>query len=79
MGIRTEELQDGLIIHGSNSLRGACCESHGDHRMAMAFTVAGLRAGEESSVLDTACIRTSFPGFVQTLEQLFPGFVELQA
>lgn len=78
MGIRTEELQDGLIIHGGNSLRGACCESHGDHRMAMAFTVAALRAGEESSVLDTACIRTSFPGFIQMLEQLIPGFVELQ-
>ncbi|MFQ5989836.1 MAG: 3-phosphoshikimate 1-carboxyvinyltransferase [Candidatus Methylomirabilales bacterium] len=76
MEVRTEELQDGLIIHGRNSLQGAPCESHGDHRMAMAFTVAGLRAGEESSVLDTACIRTSFPGFIQTLQQLIPGFVE---
>jgi 3-phosphoshikimate 1-carboxyvinyltransferase len=76
MGVRTEEIEDGLIIHGCGSLRGASCESHGDHRMAMAFTVAGLRADNETTVLNTACIQTSFPGFVQTLQDLFPGSVE---
>ncbi|MFQ5803038.1 MAG: 3-phosphoshikimate 1-carboxyvinyltransferase [Candidatus Methylomirabilales bacterium] len=76
MEVRTEEIEDGLIIHGCESLRGASCESHGDHRMAMAFTVAGLRADKETSILGTACIQTSFPGFVQTLQDLFPGSVE---
>ncbi len=76
MGVRTEEIEDGLIIHGCGSLRGASYESRGDHRMAMAFTVAGLRADNETTVLDTACIQTSFPGFVQTLQDLFPGSVE---
>jgi 5-enolpyruvylshikimate-3-phosphate synthase len=47
--------------------------------MAMAFTVAGLRADKETTVLDTACIQTSFPGFVQTLQDFFPGSVEQKA
>jgi 5-enolpyruvylshikimate-3-phosphate synthase len=42
----------------------------------MALTVAGLQAEGETIVLDTACIRTSFPGFVETLERLFPDALE---
>ena len=75
METRTEELEDGLIIHGGGTLRGASCESHGDHRMGMAFTVAGLKADKETTILDTACIQTSFPAFVQTLQHFFPGAV----
>ncbi len=76
MGVRTEELKDGLIIHGVHGLRGACCQSLGDHRVAMALTVAGLRAGGETTVIDTACISTSFPGFVEILQSLFPDSLE---
>ena len=76
MGVRTEELPDGLIIHGGHGLRGAGCGSYGDHRVAMALTVAGLRADGETTVLDTGCIRTSFPGFVETLQQFVPDSVE---
>lgn len=76
MEIRVEELEDGLVIYGRGRLRGASCDSHGDHRMGMALTVAGLRADTETTVLDTACIQTSFPGFVQTLQHLLPGAVE---
>lgn len=76
MGVRMEELQDGLIIHGSHGLRGGCCQSHGDHRVAMALTVAALRASGETTVLDTACISTSFPGFVETLQGLLPDTLE---
>ncbi|MFQ5882672.1 MAG: 3-phosphoshikimate 1-carboxyvinyltransferase [Candidatus Methylomirabilales bacterium] len=79
MGIATEELQDGLIIHGGISLQGACCESYGDHRMAMALTVAGLRADGETTVLDTACIQTSFPGFVEIFQDLLPGTLRREA
>jgi len=42
----------------------------------MALIVAGLQADGETTVLDTACIRTSFPGFVETLEHLFPNALE---
>jgi len=77
MAIRTEELDDGLVIHGGGTLRGTSCESHGDHRVGMAFTVAGLRADQETTISDTACIQTSFPTFVQTLQDLIPGAVEL--
>ncbi len=76
MGVRTEELPDGLIIHGGRRLQRARCEGHGDHRVAMALTVAGLQAEGQTIVRDTACIRTSFPGFVETLEHLFPNVLE---
>jgi len=76
MGVRTEELPDGLIIHGGRRLQGARCEGHGDHRVAMALTVAGLQAEGQTIVRDTACIRTSFPGFVETLDHLFPNVLE---
>jgi 3-phosphoshikimate 1-carboxyvinyltransferase len=71
MGVHTEELGDGLIIHGGQGLRGAPCQSYGDHRVAMALTVAGLRAEGETTISDAGCIRTSFPGFVE----VFQGFV----
>ena len=45
-------------------------ESGGDHRMAMALCVAGLVAEGETIVEDTECIRTSYPGFVETLNAL---------
>lgn len=76
MKIATEELQDGLMIHGGRELRGARCNSYGDHRMAMALTIAGLKASGETTVSDTACIRTSFPGFIEKLQALFPGAVK---
>lgn len=76
MAIRTEELDDGLVIHGGGTLRGASCDSHGDHRVGMAFTVAGLRGDQETTISDTACIQTSFPAFLQTLQDLIPGAVE---
>lgn len=76
MGVDTEELEDGLVIHGSHGLRAARCESYGDHRVAMAMTVAGLKADGETTILDAGCIRTSFPGFVEGLQRLIPGAVE---
>jgi 3-phosphoshikimate 1-carboxyvinyltransferase len=76
MGGRTEELPDGLIIHGGSRLQGARCESHGDHRVAMALIVAGFQADGETTVLDTGCIGTSYPNFVETTERLFPNLLE---
>ncbi len=73
MGAQVEERPDGLAIAGGATLRGARVESGGDHRIAMALTVAGLAARGETIVEDTACIATSFPDFVETLNGIAGG------
>jgi 3-phosphoshikimate 1-carboxyvinyltransferase len=70
MGVEVVELPDGLEIRGGKRLRGAVVQSGGDHRMAMALCVAGLVADGPTIVEDTDCIATSFPGFVQILNEL---------
>ncbi|RJQ42752.1 MAG: 3-phosphoshikimate 1-carboxyvinyltransferase [Nitrospiraceae bacterium] len=70
MGISVEELEDGLIIEGRERLKPATIQSCGDHRIAMSMAIAGLRADGETTVLDTDCIKTSFPGFMELLETL---------
>ena len=62
LGIRVDETPDGAAIHGGQ-LRGGNIDSHGDHRIAMAFTVAAQRAGGEVRIGDIANVATSFPGF----------------
>jgi 3-phosphoshikimate 1-carboxyvinyltransferase len=73
MGVRIEERGDGMAIPGGQRFRGARVASGGDHRMAMALAVAGLVADGETVVEDTACIQTSFPTFVATLNALAGG------
>jgi len=70
MGARVAERPDGLDIEGGVRLRGATVGSGGDHRMAMALVVAGLIAEGETVVEDTACINTSYPGFVAAVNSL---------
>jgi 3-phosphoshikimate 1-carboxyvinyltransferase len=70
MGARVAERPDGLVIEGGGPLRGARVASGGDHRIAMALTVAGLVAEGETVVEDTACVATSFPSFAATLAAL---------
>ncbi len=70
MGARVEEFNDGLVISGGKPLRGARLPSYGDHRIAMAFAVAGLFAEGETVIEDIECIETSYPGFAATLEQI---------
>ena len=79
MGARLEERPDGLLIAGGARLSGACVSSGGDHRIAMALTVAGLVARGETVVEDTACIATSFPEFAETLNRLAPGVVTVES
>jgi 3-phosphoshikimate 1-carboxyvinyltransferase len=69
MGAQVIELTDGLEIHGRASLRGARVASFGDHRIAMAFAVAGLFAEGETVVQDVECVRESYPGFEAALEE----------
>jgi len=65
-----EELPDGLLIRGGRPLRGAVCRSHGDHRIAMALTVAGLLARGRTVVKDAGCAAVSFPRFYDVLNSL---------
>ncbi len=70
MGARIEERPDGMVIEGGVRLTGAAVSSGGDHRMAMALTVAGLVADGETVIDDVACVATSFPAFAETLNAL---------
>jgi 3-phosphoshikimate 1-carboxyvinyltransferase len=67
MGVEVVELEDGLEIYGGSPLIGARLKSFGDHRIAMAFAIAGMFAEGNTIIEDTACIATSYPGFEQRL------------
>jgi 3-phosphoshikimate 1-carboxyvinyltransferase len=78
MGVQVDEYQDGMEITGGAKLRGADLISYGDHRIAMAFAIAGLFAEGITTISDTDCIATSYPGFEKHLAQFldaprFPG------
>jgi len=70
LGARVEELPDGLAIDGVQSLSGAHCRSHGDHRLAMALGVAGLLARGETVVEEMEAAEVSYPGFWSDLTRL---------
>jgi 3-phosphoshikimate 1-carboxyvinyltransferase len=63
VGVRNEVLPDGLRIEGG-PIGGGAVDSHGDHRIAMSFAIASLRAAAPIEIRDVANVATSFPGFV---------------
>lgn len=65
LGVENQLLDDGLWIRGGSGLGGGVIESHGDHRIAMAFAVAGLAARAAIEIRDVANVATSFPGFLE--------------
>src|SRR5438128_7907251 len=69
MGAQVSELTDGLEIYGPAPLHGARVASFGDHRIAMAFGIAGLFAEGETILQDADCIRESYPRFATVLEE----------
>ncbi|MDR7434699.1 MAG: 3-phosphoshikimate 1-carboxyvinyltransferase [Armatimonadota bacterium] len=69
LGITVEELPEGLVIRGGR-FRGGRVHSFGDHRIAMAFAIAGLLSEEPVMIEETDCIVISFPGFKEALQQL---------
>jgi 3-phosphoshikimate 1-carboxyvinyltransferase len=69
VGVRNEVLQDGLRIEGG-PIDGGIVDSHGDHRVAMAFAVASLRASAPIEIRDVANVATSFPGFAPLARSL---------
>lgn len=64
LGAHAEPRPDGMLIRGGR-LAGGTVDSHGDHRIAMAFAVASARADAAVRIRDTANVSTSFPGFVE--------------
>jgi 3-phosphoshikimate 1-carboxyvinyltransferase len=70
MGAQIAETEDGLEIYGGVPLHGARLDSFGDHRIAMAFAIAGLFAEGETTIMHTECVNTSYPGFYETLERI---------
>ena len=70
MGACVEEFDDGMEIDGGHPLHGAEIDSFGDHRIAMAFAIAGLFATGETVVSNTACVNTSYPGFAHHLQAI---------
>ena len=72
LGVRTKTEGDRMIIYGEENrrLKAAACSSHGDHRLAMALTVAALFADGPVEIDDTACVAKSFPGFIEIIESL---------
>jgi len=70
MGAEVEEFPDGLRVSGQQALRGAEIDPRDDHRIAMAFAVAGLVARGETQIKDSSCVDVSFPGFFDTLARV---------
>lgn len=68
LGINAEARPDGMRITGGH-LGGGRIDSHGDHRIAMAFAIASARAGGPIEIADVANVATSFPGFLATARE----------
>ena len=73
MGATVEEFPDGLFVAGQQSLQGTRINTHGDHRIAMAFAIGGLIARGETVIQDAECAGVSFPNFFKTLKKLTSG------
>lgn len=67
-GADIEETDDGMIIKGKCSLKGAVCDSHNDHRIAMSMAVAGIMAEGSTTIKDSQCVDISFPTFFSLLK-----------
>lgn len=67
MGAEVDEFPDGLRVAGNQKLRGAEIDTQGDHRIAMAFAVAGLAAEGTTLIRDSGCVDISFPEFFETM------------
>jgi 3-phosphoshikimate 1-carboxyvinyltransferase len=70
LGAAVEEYDDGLFVPGRQRLKAGVVDSFGDHRIAMAFAIAGLFAEGPIAIKDPACVSISFPGFFETLRQI---------
>ena len=70
MGADVVPTDDGMIIHGGKPLHGAVINSYLDHRIAMAFSIAGLAAAGTTTIQDSRCVDVSYPEFYESLGAL---------
>jgi 3-phosphoshikimate 1-carboxyvinyltransferase len=77
LGVEHRLLPDGLWIRGAPSLAGGSVDSRGDHRIAMAFAVAALRARAPIEIADVTNVATSFPGFEDCAREAGLGLARL--
>lgn len=70
MGAAVEEFDDGIAVSGPTQLHGAAIDSYGDHRIAMAFSVAALISQGETEIKRSECVGISFPEFYELLHSV---------
>jgi 3-phosphoshikimate 1-carboxyvinyltransferase len=70
LGVEVTETQDGFRINGGKGIQGGVVDPHGDHRLAMAFSIAGFAAAEPVRVKNAEIISESYPSFISTLRSL---------
>ena len=70
MGADITATDDGMIIKGTGMLRGSDIESYGDHRIAMAFAIAGLVSEGKTTIHNSSCVNISFPQFFEIIDEL---------
>ncbi|MGO9613992.1 MAG: 3-phosphoshikimate 1-carboxyvinyltransferase [Dissulfurispiraceae bacterium] len=73
LGVHLEEYPDGIAIKGKSALKGGVVESYGDHRIAMALSVAALISNEITTITNASCVDISFPHFFKALRELIRG------
>ena len=70
LGANVVELEDGLIINGTSSLKGGVVSSWNDHRIAMALAIATIKCTEEVIITNSDCVNKSYPHFWDDFEAL---------
>ena len=70
IGVKAIALPDGMKIIGGSKIKGGKVKSHGDHRIAMSFAVAGIRSKKTIEIADCENVATSFPNFVELAQKL---------
>jgi 3-phosphoshikimate 1-carboxyvinyltransferase len=73
LGVRCDEMADGLRVHGSLAPVSGTVRTAGDHRIAMAFGALGAAPGCKITVDDRECVNVSFPGYWEALARLTSG------
>lgn len=70
LGVPVEEREDGMTIEGGRGFRSGAVKSYADHRVAMAFAIAGLRSEDGIEIDDASCVNISFPSFFDLLAEI---------
>lgn len=78
MGVHLEARPDGFRIEGPQQLKGCRIKSNSDHRIAMAFSIAGLVASGSTEIEDAECVAISYPDFFRTLRELTSKSAEVE-